>query len=91
VVTLYQQDPATYAWDIWSPLEGQENPQTTGSDGRYAFDVPEGTYYLSVEAAGYMPYVSQPIPVSRATGPVEVLIPLNRERTPQVYLPLVVR
>lgn len=56
LVTLYQKDAAgAFApWDAEAYF--QENPQTTGKDGAYSFLVPEGTYYLAVEAAGYKPY-----------------------------------
>jgi hypothetical protein len=92
VVTLYEQDPATWTWNVWSPTDGQENPQTTGSDGRYAFNVLQGTYYVTVEAAGFMSFASQPIQVSVETGPVELLVPLNRDRIMvEVYLPFIAR
>ena len=40
---------------------GQENPVFTDEDGRYAIDVPEGTYTLHVEATGYQTYESDPM------------------------------
>ena len=88
-VTLYQWDAGSQDWVIWTPTGDQENPQTTGSDGRYAFNVPQGMYYITVEAAGYQPYASQPTRVTAATGPVELLVPLNRDKATDVYLPLV--
>jgi hypothetical protein len=89
VVTLYQQDQATRTWHVWTPTDGQENPQMTGAEGRYAFAVPQGTYYVTVQAPGYAPYASQPIEVSEATGPVELLVPLDRAKATKVFVPLV--
>ena len=89
IVTLYQWDAASQDWVVWTPTGGQENPQTTGSDGRYAFNVPEGMYYVTVEARGYQSYASQPTYVTAATGPVELLVPLKRDKAMEVYLPLV--
>jgi plastocyanin len=37
---------------------GQENPQTTGSDGYYSFFTPAGTYRVEVSKNGYQDYVS---------------------------------
>lgn len=96
VVTLYQQDPNDQKWYPWSPVPGETNPQTTGSDGKYSFNVPEGMYYLTVEATNYMSYVSQPIQVDATTGPVELLIPLEPNIEPggeatKVYLPLIIK
>jgi hypothetical protein len=88
---LYQQHPLTLEWDLWQPADNQQNPQITQAGGGYAFNVPEGMYYLSVEAAGYQPYNSQPIEVSADRGPVELSIPLVRETQVKVYLPLVAR
>ncbi len=49
---------------LWPAAQyAQENPQTTDATGSYAFLVPAGTYYLSVESAGYKPYKTTPFPV----------------------------
>jgi len=36
-------------------FNGLENPQTTLSDGKYAFFVPDGTYKIKLEKEGYQP------------------------------------
>jgi len=94
VVTLYQQDPNTQEWDLWSPTDGQENPQTTGADGLYSFNVSPGWYYVTVEAEGYKPYASEPLQVDASTGPVELPVPLQSSegaKIYKVYLPCVGR
>ncbi len=91
VVTLYQQDSLTQAWRQWAPAGDQGNPQTTGSDGRYSFNVVEGRYYITVDAPGYVSYQSQPLEVSTASGPAELMVPLRRSGGFTVYLPFVAR
>lgn len=57
------------AYKIWSAREfRQENPQTTDNSGRYAFLVPQGWYYLQVEATGLRNYRSKPFEVSFGRG-----------------------
>ena len=44
---------------LWPASEfNQENPQITTNNGKYSFLVPEGTYYLAVEANNYHSYQS---------------------------------
>lgn len=51
-VTIYQRDAND--WKIWNAGEYfQQNPRYTNSSGEYAFYVPNGEYYLTVEEAGY--------------------------------------
>lgn len=51
VVTLLKGASGNEAWDA-TPY-GQENPRVTGSLGTYGWYVPNGTYRLRVEKAGY--------------------------------------
>ena len=67
-VTLFWLNPMTYEWQVWSAYSyDQENPQTTDKTGQYSFLVPEGTYYLQVERAGYANYVSEYLEVSEGS------------------------
>lgn len=61
IVTLYWLNPKTQKYEIWPAKEfGQENPQITDTTGKYAFLVPEGYYYLKVEAPGYLSFEGKP-------------------------------
>ena len=54
-VTIYQKNGND--WKIWNAEDYfQKNPQITNSSGEYAFFVPKGEYYLSVEKDGYSTY-----------------------------------
>ena len=90
-VTLYRQNPNNNVWSTWVPEDNQQNPQVTGSDGQYAFYVPEGNYYISVSAPGYLPYTSQQIQVDAENGPVELPIPLDSSLMNNAYIPMVNR
>lgn len=51
-VTLYVHQGQD--WNVWDGTKyGQTNPQTTLSDGSFAFIAPSGEYYLKVEKDGY--------------------------------------
>jgi plastocyanin len=54
---------------------GQINPQTTGSNGYFAFFTPPGTYRLDVNRAGYQSYVSPDLNV--IATPVHHDVPLT--------------
>ena len=43
---------------------GQVNPQGTGSDGKFGFYPPAGTYQINVARSGYQPYRSPDIPLA---------------------------
>ena len=43
---------------------GQVNPQGTGSDGKFGFYPPAGTYQLNAARSGYQPYRSPDIPLA---------------------------
>ncbi len=69
VVAIYQLDPQDNEYKVWPAMEYlQENPQTTDTTGHYSFLVPEGDYYLKVEAAGYETYKSKTFPVKVGGG-----------------------
>jgi len=56
-VSLYWLNPQTNNYQLWPAKDFQQvNPQITDSTGRYSFLVPEGTYYLTAEAQGYIKY-----------------------------------
>ncbi|MEM9776550.1 MAG: hypothetical protein AAF902_18375, partial [Chloroflexota bacterium] len=48
----------------WSGANGQSNPVTSGIDGSYSIDVPDGTYQIAVIADGYQDYRSAVIEVT---------------------------
>ena len=54
MVTLYYLNVENGKWEIWDASEySQKNPITTGSDGVFAWDVPEGQWKVKVECKGY--------------------------------------
>ena len=59
----------TSLYELW-PAKNyqQENPQITDDTGRYAFLVPQGWYYLQVEADGYKTYFGKPFEGSFGKG-----------------------
>lgn len=59
--------------------ETSEFSTTTGEDGSYFLEVPEGTYILIASAANYIP--SSQLAVVTAGAPTEVIFPLQSEST----------
>lgn len=60
IVRLFRFEGGERApWD--GGATGQPNPITTDGDGRYAFEVPPGRYYVEVRKEGYWTYFSPPI------------------------------
>lgn len=60
-VTLYHLSSATGEYEVWKAAEyGQINPQVTDIRGTYAFLVPPGMYYTTIEADGYKLYAGEP-------------------------------
>jgi hypothetical protein len=53
-------------WDAGT--YSQTNPQTTGASGKYSFLVPEGKYYITVEASGYETYQGNAFDVKAGNG-----------------------
>jgi hypothetical protein len=73
-------------WEAWA-YDQQVNPQVTGADGYYSFFVPSGTYRITADRPGYLPFTSPDIAVVDA--PARLNIPLAQLR--QVYLPIILR
>lgn len=58
-VTLYYLEPTTNVWTVWDGASyGQLNPQTTNEKGQFNLFVPEGKYYLKVDAEHYRTLIS---------------------------------
>ena len=54
VVTCYVLNEDTGEWEVWNAEEyDQVNPLITDAAGAYAWDVPEGRYYVTCEKEGY--------------------------------------
>ncbi len=69
VVSLFWQNPETKQYELWRAGDyQQENPQVTNVSGSYSFLVPEGYYYLKVDAPGYLSYDGKPFSVKEGSG-----------------------
>ncbi|MDP2741802.1 MAG: carboxypeptidase-like regulatory domain-containing protein, partial [bacterium] len=69
IVQLFWLNPETKQYELWPAGDyQQENPQTTDVRGTYSFLVPEGYYYLRVDAPGYMNYDGKPFQVTEGSG-----------------------
>lgn len=69
IVSIFWLNSETKQYELWPAKEyQQENPQTTDVRGAYSFIVPEGFYYLKVEAPGYLPYDGKPFEVREGSG-----------------------
>src|SRR3989338_8411871 len=69
VVSIFRLNLETKQYELWSAKEyQQENPQTTDIRGTYSFLVPEGYYYLGVEAPGYLAYDGKSFQVKEGSG-----------------------
>jgi len=69
IVSLYWLNPDTKAYELWPAANfQQENPQTTDVRGTYSFLVPDGYYYLKVDAPGYLSYDGKPFEVTEGSG-----------------------
>lgn len=69
IVSLFWLNPETKQYELWPAEEyQQENPQITDVKGTYSFLVPEGYYYLKVEAPGYPVYEGKPFQVKEGSG-----------------------
>ena len=71
-------------FDIISPTI---NPQVTGDDGYYGWDVAEGCWYITVEAEGYDMVVSPAVGVPPLVDDLDVA--LGSETS--TFLPLITR
>jgi len=69
VVSIFRLSGETKNYDLWPAKDfQQENPQVTDVAGKYAFMVPPGTYYISVQAPGYNDYKGKAFEVSEGPG-----------------------
>jgi len=69
IVSIFWLNPETKQYELWPAKEyQQENPQITDTTGKYSFLVPEGSYYLKVEAPGYLVYDGKPFQVKEGSG-----------------------
>ena len=69
IASLFWLNPETKQYELWPAKEyQQENPQTTDVRGAYSFLVPEGFYYLKIEAPGYLFYDGRPFQVQEGSG-----------------------
>ena len=81
-------DPLADALNDLQQINPQANPQITGSEGRYAWDVVEGCWFVVVEATGYARKVSPLVGVPPAV--TDLNLQLNKAAN-VIYLPLVRR
>ena len=64
---------------LWDAQKySQDNPQTTDKTGKYAFLVPEGSYYIAVESSGHNFYKGEPFAVKEG-NPVHQNIELVKK------------
>ncbi|MFH1661923.1 MAG: hypothetical protein ABIA02_02410, partial [Candidatus Falkowbacteria bacterium] len=69
IVSLYWLNSETKQYELWPAREfQQDNPLITNDMGKYSFLVPEGTYYLKVEAPGYIIYEGKTFQVKQGSG-----------------------
>lgn len=67
--SIYWLNPETERYQLWPAEKYQQiNPQITDYSGTYSFLVPEGSYYLKIEASGYQTYQSKPFLVKQGRG-----------------------
>ncbi|PIT89133.1 MAG: hypothetical protein COU27_01955, partial [Candidatus Levybacteria bacterium CG10_big_fil_rev_8_21_14_0_10_36_7] len=57
----------------------QKNPQVTNQTGKYSFLVPEGSYFLKIEALGYKDYESDEFWTEEGDG-IHINIEMKKER-----------
>lgn len=69
VASLYWLNPDTKQYELW-PAKNfqQDNSQVTDVRGTYSFLVPDGYYYLKVDAPGYLSYDGKPFQVAEGSG-----------------------
>jgi len=69
VVSLYWWNAQASQYELWGAKDyQQENPQLTDITGRYSFLVPQGSYYLLVEAPGYLIHQGKVFQVQEGAG-----------------------
>jgi len=81
--TLFEKNKETAEWMPWNgDWFGQQNPLVTNEEGRYAWDVPEGTWQVRYEKEGYEPAQSAELHV--LPPQLDVNIPLVSRKSPEV-------
>ncbi len=74
---------ASDQWQVWDALPYlQQNPQTTDTEGRYAWDVPFGWWMVRFEKVGYQTAYSDALPVPPPQ--LDINIPMIRLEAPAV-------
>lgn len=69
IVSIYKLNKESKEYELWNAKDYQQsNPQITDLRGTYSFLVPEGLYYLSVEAPGYKPFEGKVFEVVEGNG-----------------------
>ncbi len=69
IVSLYWLNSDTKQYELWPARDyQQENSQTTDVRGTYSFLVPNGYFYLKVDAPGYVSYDGKPFEVKEGSG-----------------------
>jgi len=87
-VTLKRLNPVQSTYVEMSPtlhagmFEPEVNPQTTGSDGRYAWNVVAGEYLIEVEVAGCSPATSEAVTVPPPVTDLDVGLTCHGTPTP---------
>ena len=68
-VSIYWLNSETGNYELWPAKEYlQTNPQVTDERGTYSFLVPEGSYYLKVEAGNFKAYQGESFVVEEGNG-----------------------
>jgi len=68
-VSLFWLNSQTNSYELWPAKDfQQENPQVTDVTGKYSFLTPEGSYYIRVEAPGYVGYEEKAFEVREGSG-----------------------
>jgi hypothetical protein len=72
------------------PISPTSNPQITGSNGRYGWDVAEGCWFVTVQATGYEPLLSPIVGVPPAVTDLDLALTPTDPAKPEhwVYLPI---
>jgi plastocyanin len=76
-VACYEDQSGTGSavFDLWpADAYGQENPQTTGTDGYYSFFTPPGTYRVQATASGFQSHLSPDLVVTDAPVHYDVYV-----------------
>ena len=81
-------DPLADSLNDIQQISPQANPQMTGGEGRYAWDVVEGCWFVVVEAPGYARTISPVVGVPPAVTDLHLQL---KKAASAVYLPLVRR